>query len=78
MEKMGSFCGLDKIPIFIRKGAMIPNKPVSNMLGEHGIKEIGFWMCNYRQKRGGNLTVFYEDGQDGLIYKKEGTAFSIS
>ncbi|MEG3657047.1 glycoside hydrolase family 31 protein [Arenibacter palladensis] len=59
--------GLDKIPIFIREGAMIPKYPVQQYVGELEIKEL---VLDVYYKNGVETSTVYEDGQDGYDYKK--------
>ncbi|MBC8768742.1 glycoside hydrolase family 31 protein [Arenibacter sp. BSSL-BM3] len=59
--------GLDKIPIFIKEGAMIPKYPVQQYVGELEIKEL---VLDVYYKKGVETSTVYEDGQDGYDYKK--------
>lgn len=59
--------GLDKIPIFIKEGAMIPKYPVQQYVGELEIKEL---VLDVYYKNGVETSTVYEDGQDGYDYKK--------
>jgi alpha-glucosidase len=59
--------GLDKIPIFIKEGAMIPKYPVQQYVGELEIKEM---VLDVYYKNGVETSTVYEDGQDGYDYKK--------
>lgn len=59
--------GLDKIPIFIKEGAMIPKYPVQQYVGELEIKEM---VLDVYYKNGIETSTVYEDGQDGYDYKK--------
>ncbi|MCK0145004.1 glycoside hydrolase family 31 protein [Arenibacter sp. F26102] len=59
--------GLDKIPIFIKEGAMIPKYPVQQYVGELEIKEL---ILDVYYKKGVETSTVYEDGQDGYDYKK--------
>ncbi|MCM4165207.1 MULTISPECIES: glycoside hydrolase family 31 protein [unclassified Arenibacter] len=59
--------GLDKIPIFIKEGAMIPKYPVQQYVGELEIKEL---VLDVYYKNGIETSTVYEDGQDGYDYKK--------
>ena len=59
--------GLDKIPIFIKEGAMIPKYPVQQYVGELEIKEL---VLDVYFKNGVETSTVYEDGQDGYDYKK--------
>ncbi|MDO6603400.1 alpha-glucosidase [Arenibacter palladensis] len=59
--------GLDKIPIFIKEGAMIPKYPVQQYVGELDIKEL---VLDVYYKNGVETSTVYEDGQDGYDYKK--------
>ncbi|MCM4151281.1 DUF4968 domain-containing protein [Arenibacter sp. N53] len=59
--------GLDKIPIFIKEGAMIPKYPVQQYVGELEIKEL---VLDVYYKKGVETSTVYEDGEDGYDYKK--------
>ena len=59
--------GMDKIPIFIKEGAMIPKYPVQQYVGELEIKEM---VLDVYFKNGVETSTVYEDGQDGYDYKK--------
>ena len=59
--------GLDKIPIFIKEGAMIPKYPVQQYVGELEVKEM---VLDVYYKNGVETSTVYEDGQDGYDYKK--------
>jgi alpha-glucosidase len=59
--------GLDKIPIFIKEGAMIPKYPVQQYVGELEIKEM---VLDVYYKNGVETSTVYEDGEDGYDYKK--------
>ena len=59
--------GLDKIPIFIKEGAMIPKYPVQQYVGELEIKEL---VLDVYYKNGVETSTVYEDGEDGYDYKK--------
>lgn len=58
---------LDKIPIFIKEGAIIPKYPVQQYVGEKEIKEL---QLDVYFKMGTEKSTVYEDGQDGYDYKK--------
>ena len=60
---------IDKIPIFIKEGAIIPNFPVQQYVGELEIKEL---ILNVYFKIGVEDSTIYEDAQDGYDYKKGG------
>ncbi len=59
--------GLDKIPIFIKEGAIIPKYPVQQYVGELEIKEL---TLNVYYKLGIEDSTVYEDDQNGYDYKK--------
>jgi len=59
--------GLDKIPIFIKAGAMIPKYPVQQYVGELEIKEL---VLDAYYINGVETSTVYEDGEDGYDYKK--------
>ncbi|MEH6681556.1 MAG: glycoside hydrolase family 31 protein [Sediminicola sp.] len=58
---------LDKIPLFIKEGAIIPKYPVQQYVGELEIKEL---ILDVYFKMGVENSTVYEDGQDGYDYKK--------
>lgn len=58
---------IDKIPLFIKEGAIIPKYPVQQYVGE---KEIDELTLDVYYKKGKERSVVYEDGQDGYDYKK--------
>ena len=59
--------GIDKIPFFIKEGAMIPKYPVQQYVGE---KEIEQLKIDVYYKDGIASSTVYEDQQDGYDYKK--------
>lgn len=60
---------IDKIPIFIKEGAIIPKYPVQQYVGELEITEL---ILNVYFKIGTEDSSIYEDAQDGYDYKKGG------
>ncbi|WP_411031781.1 glycoside hydrolase family 31 protein [Spongiimicrobium sp. 3-5] len=58
---------IDKIPLFIKEGAMIPKYPVQQYVGEKEVKEL---ILDVYFKLGTENSTVYEDGQDGYDYKK--------
>ncbi|MDX1332214.1 MAG: glycoside hydrolase family 31 protein [Robiginitalea sp.] len=58
---------IDKIPIFIKSGAIIPKYPVQQYVGE---KEIDQLILNVYYLEGTEQSTVYEDAQDGYDYKK--------
>ena len=58
---------IDKIPIFIKAGAIIPKYPVQQYVGEKDIEEL---TLNVYYLEGIEQSTVYEDGQDGYDYKK--------
>lgn len=58
---------IDKVPLFIKEGALIPKYPVQQYVGELAIKEL---VLDVYYKKGTEDSSVYEDGQDGLDYKK--------
>ncbi|WP_088340851.1 glycoside hydrolase family 31 protein [Robiginitalea sediminis] len=60
---------IDKIPIFIREGAIIPMYPVQQYVGEKIIEQL---RLNVYYKLGVEQSTLYEDAQDGYDYKKGG------
>ena len=59
--------GIDKIPLFIKEGAMIPKYPVQQYVGEKEIKQL---KIDVYFKNGVETSTVYEDQQDGYDYKK--------
>lgn len=59
--------GIDKIPLFIKEGAMIPKYPIQQYVGE---KEIEQLKIDVYYKEGVESSTVYEDQQDGYDYKK--------
>jgi len=60
---------IDKIPIFIKEGAIIPKYPVQQYVGELEISELAL---DVYFKIGTEDSSVYEDAQDGYDYKKGG------
>ena len=58
---------IDKIPIFIKEGAIIPKYPVQQYVGELIIKEL---LLDVYYKKGVENSEVYEDAQDGYDYTK--------
>jgi len=58
---------IDKIPIFIKEGAMIPKYPVQQYIGEKEITEL---KLDVYYKDGLENSTVYEDQQEGYDYKK--------
>ena len=58
---------IDKIPLFIKEGAMIPKYPVQQYVGELNITEL---LIDVYFKLGKENSTVYEDEQDGYDYKK--------
>ncbi len=58
---------IDKIPIFIKEGAIIPKYPVQQYVGELVIKEL---QLDVYYKLGIENSSVYEDAQDGYDYTK--------
>ena len=59
--------GLDKLPIYIKEGAIIPKYPVQQYIGELTIEEL---VLDTYYKMGVETSEVYEDAQDGYDYKK--------
>ncbi|MFD2588242.1 glycoside hydrolase family 31 protein [Croceitalea marina] len=59
--------GIDKIPLFIKEGAMIPKYPVQQYVGEVEIDQL---KVDVYFKDGVETSTVYEDQQDGYDYKK--------
>ncbi|GMN08228.1 glycoside hydrolase family 31 protein [Croceitalea sp. MTPC5] len=58
---------IDKIPLFIKEGAMIPKYPIQQYVGEKDITEL---KIDAYYKKGVETSVVYEDQQEGYDYKK--------
>jgi alpha-glucosidase len=58
---------IDKIPIFIKEGAIIPKYPIQQYVGELTIKEL---QLDVYYKIGIENSMIYEDAQDGYDYTK--------
>ncbi|WP_297795159.1 glycoside hydrolase family 31 protein [uncultured Eudoraea sp.] len=58
---------IDKIPIFIKEGAIIPKYPVQQYVGEKEIEEL---ILEVYFKYGIEKSAVYEDAQDGYDYTK--------
>ncbi|AIZ42134.1 glycoside hydrolase family 31 protein [Cellulophaga baltica] len=58
---------IDKIPMFIKEGAMIPKYPVQQYVGELKVLEL---LIDVYFKLGVENSTVYEDAQDGFDYKK--------
>jgi alpha-glucosidase len=58
---------MDKMPLFIKEGAIIPKYPVQQYVGELVIKEL---ILDIYFKLGIENSLIYEDAQDGYDYKK--------
>ncbi|PJB11261.1 MAG: glycosyl hydrolase [Flavobacteriales bacterium CG_4_9_14_3_um_filter_40_17] len=58
---------LDKMPIFVNEGSIIPKYPVQQYVGELKIQEL---LLDVYYKEGVEKSDFYEDSGDGYDYKK--------
>ncbi|MDT0608528.1 glycoside hydrolase family 31 protein [Croceitalea rosinachiae] len=58
---------IDKIPLFIKEGAVIPKYPVQQYVGEKEITEL---RLDIYYKEGVETSTVYEDQQEGYDYKK--------
>ncbi len=58
---------IDKIPIFIKEGSIIPKYPIQQYVGELELTEL---ILDVYFKIGIENSTVYEDGQDGYDYKK--------
>ena len=58
---------LNKIPLYIKEGAIIPKYPVQQYVGELDIEEL---ILDVFYKLGTENSTVYEDAQDGYDYKK--------
>jgi alpha-glucosidase len=58
---------IDKIPLFIKEGAMIPKFPVQQYVGELEMKSL---ILDVYYKLGTEQSTVYEDAQDGYDYTK--------
>jgi alpha-glucosidase len=60
---------IDKIPIFLKEGSIIPNYPVQQYVGEKKIEQLSL---NVYYKLGVEQSSVYEDAGEGYDYKKGG------
>lgn len=58
---------IDRVPLFVKEGAIIPKYPVQQYVGELELKEL---YLDVYYKLGIENSTVYEDAQDGLDYKK--------
>ena len=58
---------IDKIPLFVKEGAMIPKYPVQQYVGEKKIEKL---KIDVYFKEGVETSTVYEDQHDGYDYKK--------
>ena len=58
---------IDKIPLFVKQGAIIPKYPVQQYVGELEFDEL---TLDVYYKEGKEQSKVYEDAQDGYDYKK--------
>jgi len=58
---------LDKVPLYIKEGAIIPKYPIQQYVDELEIKEL---ILDTYYKLGIETSEVYEDAQDGYDYKK--------
>lgn len=58
---------LDRVPIFVRSGAVLPHYPVMQYVGEYEIQEL-FLRMYYTNKP--YKSIIYEDAGDGYDYEK--------
>lgn len=58
---------IDKIPLFIKEGALVPKYPIQQYVGEIPLEEL---VLDVYFKIGKEDSTVYEDAQDGLDYKK--------
>ncbi len=58
---------LDKLPLFIKEGAIVPKYPIQQYVGELEIEEL---ILDVYFKIGVENSTVYEDNQDGYDYKK--------
>lgn len=59
--------GLDKLPIFIKEGAIIPKYPIQQYVGELKIEEL---LLEVYYKEGVEVSEVYEDAANGYDYNK--------
>ena len=64
---------LDKSPIFVRSGAVIPLYPIQQYVGEKEINEI---TLQAYYKAGSETSYLFEDERDGFSYEDGNYAFS--
>ncbi len=66
-------CPLDQIPMFVKAGAIVPNYPIQQYVGEKEIKEI---TLHIYYKNGIETSELYEDDKDTFAY--ENGAYRLS
>ncbi|AKA34014.1 glycoside hydrolase family 31 protein [Flagellimonas lutaonensis] len=59
--------GIDKIPIFVKEGAIVPKYPVQQYVGEKELTEL---KLDVYYKDGTENSMVYEDQHEGYDYKK--------
>lgn len=64
---------IEKIPLFIKEGAIIPFYPVQQYVGELKMEEL---TLNAYHKVGSEISQLYEDAKDGYEYESGDFAFS--
>ncbi|WP_298481046.1 glycoside hydrolase family 31 protein [uncultured Maribacter sp.] len=58
---------IDKVPLFVKEGAIIPKYPVQQYVGEKEITEL---VLDVYYKNGTETSTVYEDAQEGYDYAK--------
>ena len=60
---------IDRIPIYVKQGAVIPKYPIQQYVGEKEITEVTLSIYHSDEKV---VSEFYEDGGDGYEYESGG------
>ncbi|THD67995.1 DUF4968 domain-containing protein [Robertkochia marina] len=58
---------IDQVPVFVKEGAIVPNYPVQQYVGEKELKEL---TLHVYYAEGTEISKVYEDAGDGYDYKK--------
>mgnify|MGYP006267850435 CR=1 FL=1 len=64
-------CGLERIPIYVKAGSVIPHYPVQQYTGEKNFDQI-----TLKAFAGNGQSELYEDAGDGYAYQEEGYRLS--
>lgn len=69
MKEIWVECGLDRIPVYVRAGAVLPHWPLQQFVGEipHPEPELHVWWKDGREN-----SFWYEDAGDGESWRRDG------